>query len=75
MDFRSHFVKFSKGCHFTVKKFYIIILNEVVELHKNFKIKSQKRVIRFFIKVILNLKNRKSKNKIRKEAFSTAHFS
>ena len=62
-DSCSNFVKFSNGRHFTVKKFYIIKLNYVVELHKNLKyvIKEGGLFIKFFIKVVSNLKNGKSK--------------
>ena len=61
----SSFVKFSKGRHFTIKNFYDIKLNCFLELHKNLKyvIKNDGFFMRFFRKVVSNLKNGKS-NKI-----------
>ena len=35
--FISNFVKYLKGLHFTVKKFYVIKLSYFAELHKNLK--------------------------------------
>ena len=62
-DSCSSFVKFSKGRHFTIKNFYDIKLNCFLELHKNLKyvIKKDGFFMRFFRKVVSNLKNRKSK--------------
>ena len=53
-DSCSNFVKFSKGRHFTIKNFYVMKLNCVVELHKNLKyvIKKDGVFIRFFTKVV-----------------------
>ena len=40
--------KFSEGRHFTVEKFYIIQLNGVKELYKNFKNTSQRGLSLFY---------------------------
>ena len=72
-DSCSNFVKFSKDRHFTIKNLYVVKLNCVVQLLKNLKyvIKKDGVFIRFFRKVVSNLKNVKSK----KIAFSRVYFS